>query len=315
MIHVIVFSYNRALQVDTLLSSFFEHWKSPSVHVDVLYNTSSLQFEKGYDILKDKYNAKDVSFVRESLDVVDKVKLVDFLNIYNLVRLYRFPKLRHPKSNFRSLLIELMENTKSDSVMFLTDDSMFINDIEVREADLDWINAAPENRQFSLRLGKGENDLPSSVSDNSVYCNWNMYENIHSWGYPFSVDSHIYNKEYILRLFRKYLFINPNTLEANICGVVKRKRKLGLGRCFSNIKMLTFPINIVQDCINNICQDVSVEMLNQKLLEGCCMRYEVPAKFDATKQYVESLIFTDASGKITKVQIDSNPNSRPNSKQ
>ena len=46
MLQIIIFSFNRALQLDTLLTSLVEHWKSPDYCVDVLYNTTDEEFEK-----------------------------------------------------------------------------------------------------------------------------------------------------------------------------------------------------------------------------------------------------------------------------
>lgn len=37
MLQIIIFSFNRAIQLDTLLSSFVEYWKNPSYQVDIIY--------------------------------------------------------------------------------------------------------------------------------------------------------------------------------------------------------------------------------------------------------------------------------------
>ena len=58
MIQIIVFSYNRAMQLDTLLYSLYEHWKYPRIVVDVVYNFSNEEFDTAYDLLKKKYSDK-----------------------------------------------------------------------------------------------------------------------------------------------------------------------------------------------------------------------------------------------------------------
>ena len=55
MIQIIIFSFNRALQLDTLLRSLVMHWKSPDYCVDIIYNSSDDFFQNGYDILIGKY--------------------------------------------------------------------------------------------------------------------------------------------------------------------------------------------------------------------------------------------------------------------
>ena len=296
MIQIIVFSYNRAMQLDTLLYSLYEHWKYPRIVVDVVYNFSNEEFDTAYDLLKKKYSDKKIGFHRENRLNPDRTKLKDLFHLYNLVRLYKDKKLRHPKTDFRSIVIKLIEQSKSTDVMFLTDDSMFISDIKIDDTILDWINEKPQDRQFSLRLGKGHGALPARVSEKGNLCEWNMYENEGDWGYPFSVDAHIYNSRYLLKLLKTYLFYNPSYLEGNICGVVRRKKNFSEGRCFTDIKMLTFPINIVQSSVDNDSLNVSVEILNQRFLKGESLEYVLNESFDSKKQYVKMIKFTDANG-------------------
>lgn len=303
MIQIIPFSFNRAMQLDTLLSSLLEHWKSPDFHVDVIYNSSSEKFEEGYIKLKKEYLGNNISFHKESSDMPDRVSLKEIANIYNAVRLWRSPRQRHPRTDFRKLLINLMENSASENVMFLTDDAMFISDIEIPQKEIEWINEFPQNRQFSLRLGKGHKKLPEGVVEDGNYCQWDMYENKGHWGYPFSVDAHIYNKKCLLDLFRKYLFHNPSTFEGYILGNIRRRKLLSEGRCFKDIKMLSFPINIVQTTVDNLSQNVSVEMLNNRYLKGEHMRYVINKEYDADKQYVKQLEFTDMKGNTTILDI------------
>ena len=52
MIHIIIFSFNRALQLEALLSSIQCHWQKTNYKLSVLYNTSGDDFQKGYDILQ-----------------------------------------------------------------------------------------------------------------------------------------------------------------------------------------------------------------------------------------------------------------------
>ena len=291
------------MQLDTLLSSLLAHWKSPDIRVDVVYNFSTKDFGEAYERLSSDYSDKNIKLHRECISNPDRVKIQDFVYLYNLVRLYKDKKLRHPKTNFRSIVIDLIEKSEAENVMFLTDDSMFVSDVNILQEDISWINDKPWERQFSLRLGEGVNPLPKDVEIEGLYCNWNMYQNIGNWGYPFSVDAHIYNKNVILKLLKTYLFYNPSFLEGNICGVVRRAKYFAESRCYRDIKMLTFPINIVQSSVDNDSQDVSVEMLNALYLKGERLEYVVDERFDATKQYVKMLKFKNQQGECRMQEI------------
>ena len=308
MIQVIAFSFNRAMQLDTLLASLFAHWQSEDYCVDVIYNHSNAEFGAGYKVLAENYANKPVTFYKENTAMPDKVKIKNLLCLANFVRYIKQPKLRHPRSDFKSLLIRLVEESNAENIIFLTDDDMFVKDFTISQNILDWINERPMERQFSLRCGKGISSLPLSVSVKGDYCSWNMYENQGHWGYPFTLDAHIYSKKIILQLIKKYIYTNPNTLEMNVVGSVRRAKLLGEGMCYKEIKMLNFPINIVQDCVENVSQDVSVEMLNKRYLKGEKLEYVPDEYYNANDQYTTLLKFIDASGKVELVEIGTEKN-------
>ncbi len=297
MLQIIIFSYNRALQLDTLLNSLFSKWKSPSIAVNVLYNYSGKEFGNAYGILHEKFKNNHVRLILEE-KISDHVKLQNLLVLENIVRLKRNKRLRQPQTNFRSLLIRLLEESSCQDVMFITDDSMFINDVSVSEEDLTWINSDPQNRQISLRLGNDIKLKPKNIVVENGGGIWNMYDNENDWGYLFSVDAHIYNKNFILSLFKKYLFINPNSLEAYINASVIRSKFLGNARCYKKTTLQTFPINIVQDEIKNGHQNVSVSELNDFYLKGYQMEYVYDSDIIGPKQTVRKLKFVDKEGNL-----------------
>ena len=249
------------MQLDTLLSSLFKNWISPLFKIDVIYNDSAFCYEEAYKKLQNKYPQ---IILHKECAIGDTLSFSDYLNPFNIIRIYRNPLLRKSKTNFRSLLIGVVKESKTDNIMFLTDDSMFINQVELEQDIFDWINSSPVQRQFSLRMGVGKKKIPENVMIDDRFCIWSFLNNIDSWGYRFSVDGHIYNRHYILNLLCRNVFVNPNTLESHLNSYVKRMMKLCEGRCFREIKMLTFPINMVQNSVDNIAQNVSVEMLSNR---------------------------------------------------
>ncbi len=278
MLHIIIFSYNRALQLDTLLTSLFEKWEAPEYCVDVIYNTSGDGFEAAYQQVQKKYSHYPVAYHRESA-IADKMPLSMLLTLGNAKRLLKSPYLRCPKSNFRSLLIQIIKNNSCKHLMFLTDDAMFIQEVNISKDIFTWQDELPEHRQFILRIGTGINNQPKDiVRKENGYLKWNMYEAPlnSNWGYNFSVDAHIYHKNIILKIFEKLWFVNPNTLEDPVCRAFRRKNLMGEAMAFEHPRLLSFPINMVQTVTNNESLGVDCQMLNERYLNGFTMKYPLP---------------------------------------
>ncbi len=291
MLQIVIFSFNRALQLDTLITSIIEKWQLPHYNIDVIYNTSDNDFQKRYDLLVKKYNTKTNIVFNKETNINDKYSLKELLNLRNFIAYNKNKRKFTPKSNFRSMCIELLKRDKNELVMFLTDDAMFINDVNINVDILDWIKAVPNNRQFSLRMGEGMNNQGSLVKKEGNYLCWEFHRNPRNtnWGYPFSVDAHIYHKKPIIKLFSKYIFCNPNTLEGFVNAQVHRKVLFEEGK--SNIKcsLLSYPINMVQTVAKNETLGIDCKMLNDLLLDGYTMKYPVPENYDTFQQYPKQL--------------------------
>ncbi|MBP5781256.1 MAG: hypothetical protein J6X34_08495, partial [Clostridia bacterium] len=149
MLTFIIFSFNRAMQLDTLLRSIVAYAQTPC-RIVVLYNcTTSCQ--NGYELLKKQY--PQVGFRKErKLEKGDKSGSFPW-TLANLKRFVRYEYLRHVKSDFRALLIDILRETEDEYIAFLTDDSVFIRPFELPKDVAERISAAPRDVSFSLRLG------------------------------------------------------------------------------------------------------------------------------------------------------------------
>lgn len=294
-IQIIIFSFNRAIQLDTLLTSILKHWKAPSQYeLNIIYNTTSIPFQKGYDKLKDKMSIYPfIHFYRENEQKPDKVNPLLLLNYFNFMQWYKFPIVRHPKTNFKSLTLSLIETSDAALVMFLTDDSMFIHNVEIDQRDIDWILSNPKHNQISLRVGTGMDDKNVHYKKENNYLSWNFGKErfLSNWGYRFSVDAHIYSKKTILKLFKRNIFVNPNTLEGPVCCDAIRSKWLENGRGPIKPAILSYPINMVQTVISNETLGISVEFLNDYYLKGYTMYYPIPESPQYFQQYPNHLIF------------------------
>lgn len=288
---VIIFSYNRAMQLETLLHSMKQNLnvQGSEYQVAVLYNYSNVSYGKGYEKLFDMY--PDCKIYKEDNIKPDKISLKEWFNIHNLSQLVKHKYLRHPKTNFRSLLIDIMQKSEANHVMFLTDDSVFIRDIEISNNTLNWIEEDAEHRQFSLRIGQGMNNQPDNTICNDGMIEWNFYDYLpdNNWGYPFSVDGHIYSRQAVLLFFRKYVFTNPSTLESVICSRVIGHKFFGYARCNLTSSLLSFPLNMVQEVADNEKLNFSPEVMNKYFLEGYRLDYPIPQKYDTFQQYPDSV--------------------------
>ncbi len=305
MLQIIIFSYNRAMQLDTLLLSLYRNWREPKqTQIDVLYNYSSGDFGDGYDRVISEYSNRGVVFHKEGTANPDMVSLKERFNALNIIRLFRNNRLHHPKTDFRSQLNSIIEESEAENIMFLTDDCKFVGNVIIPNEVFSWVNVQPNIHQFSLRLGKQRMTQQVRFREYGNFLEWDIYKYDGDSGYPFSVDGHIYNKIAVLKLLKKYIFINPNTLEAYLVGSVRKKHLFSKCRCFNCSVVQTFPINIVQNEIINGNQNVSVEMLNSRYLNGERLDYIANRQLSDAKQHVGVLLFTNHEGKTIRVSIE-----------
>lgn len=283
MIQIIIFSFNRAMQLCTLLQSIKEKWVSPECKVDIIYNTGSDQYEKAYTQLKSEFPS--YSFHKEGK--FNGFGLSDLITASNLLKIVRSKHYRKPKSNFREVLNKVILESPANSIMFLTDDSTFISEVRLGNEIDNWINKEEGKRQFILRLGENYADIPSSIEG----MEWDMskYPFVSNWGYVFSVDAHIYSRKVVAKLLSKYIFSNPSTLEGYISYQARKNHIFIHAKATAHPFILSFPLNMVQEIANNESLGVSAEMLNKYYLEGWRLVYPIPERITSFQQYPDSI--------------------------
>lgn len=271
MLQIICFSFNRAMQLDTMLTSFKNKWIGPQYHFDVIYNYSNDSFADGYRVVMGKYENSNINFHKEE---------------------------ENGSFSFQSILKRLLNESLSSNVMFLTDDSLFVKDINLEESVIGWLNEDPYNRQYSFRMGKDKGQLPDRVYSNECFCYWDVYNsNPGVWGQPFSIIATIYNKTALCSIVNRICFNDPSAFLAKASNLVKKNRMFGQAKSNLEIKVINISINVVRKTNRNIHQDVSPEILNVHFLDGETMRYVLRDKYDSSKQYVDELLLIAKDGK------------------
>lgn len=244
-ISFIIFSKDRALQLDGLLQSILHH-VTGTYSIHVLYCTSSEAHNSAYQEVAERVqNAHNIQWTQET--------------------------------NFHSDLITALKAVETESVCFLVDDIVFI-----RPVDLDEIpHEAIRTGIVSLRLGRNitfcytkqkamrQPQLTSDPSANGLL-QFAWDEGDYDWAYPLSVDGHIFPTSELAIAAQRLNYKAPNTFERalQILSPLYAKRP---GYCFEFPKMVNIPLNRVQDEVNNISGDISPEELLEKWQSDLCV--------------------------------------------
>jgi hypothetical protein len=231
----IVFSKDRPLQLFALLSSYAELVASPPP-LHVLYRASAPAYAEAYD-----------EVLRASPAPLGQVVA---------------------EARFRDDLLGLLDAVESSRIFFLVDDIVF-----VRPVDLAPLLALDPGRFVpSLRMGAHlshsytydrPQPLPAFVArvlgDPDLLC-WRWREGTLDWGYPLSVDGHLFSTGEIRVLAHACAFAAPNSFEA----ALQEHRRFFLDRlgvCHREARLLNVPLNKVQEEIANRAGGVDAAVL------------------------------------------------------
>jgi len=224
----IVFSKDRAMQLQALLSSYFFYTKNYAA-LTILYTCSTEEHRKSYAILKDEMKAYPVNFIQEDL--------------------------------FALQLRYLVKNTASDRIFFMTDDGLFVDHYDLHDS----LQFDPVKNIFSLRLGVDMDfcysynrpqqipafkEFPQSDNDFKTW-KWSAMKDSPDWIYPLSVDATIFLKSEVAIMLEALEFKNPNSLEYQM----QQYNDLFIcrnGICYDKVKYVNVPCNIVQTEFDNI---------------------------------------------------------------
>lgn len=233
-ISCIIFSMDRPMQLHLLLRSIFEQ-VDRSIFIFVIYKASNDRYYEAYKWLIKRYGTS-VTFIKQK-----------------------------EENNFKELLVQSLLLILTDKMMFLVDDDVIINPIEI--SSILWHDAS--RYILSLRLGKCLNKCytmqkPQSVPTLSKYNNdlflWKWSAGEYDWRYPLSVDGHIFNTQEIKNIIKIIEFKAPNSLESAM-QIYNNQFLSRNGLCFESPKLVNIPLNRVQTENNNICGSIHQDYL------------------------------------------------------
>ncbi len=219
----VVFSMDRALQLDGLLRSFLLNKKGDCT-VKVIYRTSNDDHKKSYQEVEARFKDK-VEFFEERVC-------------------------------FKSTLVNVLNQLKSGKLFFLVDDIIFTENF-----DCDFLSTIDTSKYiFSLRMGHHLNysyvidkaqNLPKFIDKDDEFLYWDWSDAEHDWAYPLSVDGHIFGVEEIRVLAVHFDYKGPNSFESNL-QKVKGLFSKRLGMSYTKARILNNPCNKVQSEVKNL---------------------------------------------------------------
>ena len=234
---LIIFSYNRPLQLYALLESA-ETYLTGVNEKKVIYRASTQEYEDAYQEVKQRFT--DVDFTAQG---------------------------NNPRADFKPLTMKATFESSGDYVVFAVDDIIITDRVDLDKCieQLEKTGAYA----FYLRLGTNITEcymlstktpvpLHTKVDDNVIM--WQFKNGRGDWRYPNSVDLNVFRKKDIKPAFERLSFAAPNKLEAAWAG----RANINLhGLCFTYSKMINIPMNLVQTdyARNKHMQDLSAEDL------------------------------------------------------
>ena len=249
LLNVIIFSKDRAMQLDLLLQSILLNFNVEDYKLNILYKASNDEYNRGYNIIRDLY-----------------------------------PQFNYKKEeNFKEDLVSLFND--SEYTTFLTDDDIIYQSFKLNNDELHNIFMLTEANCFSLRLGLNTrhcytmqrlNSLEDFKTYNFYYdtdliepvISWKVKDATNDYAYPMSVDGHIFKTIYIKELCNFLDYYNPNMFEAMLSNLSNNNMIIS---SYLNSKLVNSPINRVQDVFHNLSGmnfGYSAEDLNEMYLDG-----------------------------------------------
>ena len=243
----LVFSKDRAMQVHTFLSSYFENISNYSKMI-VLYKASDTDHQKSYKELENIFSEYPVTFIEEI--------------------------------KFREQLIEEVSKCNSKKILFYVDDMIFTHKFDYKTLhEID-----PYKTIISLTRGSDMTyssvllkylDMPKfKEMDNGMLAfDWNHIKGSSDWSYPLGVSGYMFAAKEYLAMIKTLSFKAPNSLEAAMQWYmpVFTNRK---GICTKKAISVCVHANLVQtEGYNPVLGLFSIEELLEKWNNGYQIEY------------------------------------------
>lgn len=205
----IVFSRDRALQLEAFLHSYRDHVE-PRRPLHVMYRATSHRHAAAYTSLFDAE-----SWV---MPVPDKAS-----------------------GSFKETLLHLLP--RNGTVVFFVDDQVFIRPWRVEE-----LPGLSLRLGLNLTYNYNSSDAPQPLPPFSIqgeHVTWRWSDGVCAWRYPLSTDGHVYDLAEFRPMVESTAFDSPNTFESGLQAFLPQFLER-IGMCYRESRVLNIPWNRVQ---------------------------------------------------------------------
>jgi hypothetical protein len=252
---VLVFSKDRPMQLHALLASVSA--RLTGVHaLTVLYAASDRHYLNAYLEVEERHAGPQVEFLPQA----------------------QF-------ASFRSALREMLASVHTATLAFLVDDIICL-----RPCDISELAALADHQTVpSLRLGRNclfsytqdrAVNLPASLSPlNHSLWQWRYGDGDAHWGYPLSVDGHVFLTTEFRALAGPLLYGAPNSFE-NALQVYRQDFAGRRGICYEQSRVVSLPYNQVQGEVENLHGSLDAQWFLQQWTQGRELDWQAMAEHD-----------------------------------
>jgi hypothetical protein len=281
MIQGMVFSKDRALQLDGCLSSFARHvTDADSVRMVIVYAASSPRFLRQYqDLASEQAMRADFVLEQDFRKQVLGALQAGSPQVPAVGGWSPLSRIRRRRST--------AQDGPSDCILFLVDDVLFVRPFALATAQ-EALHINPDALGFSLRLGRNTTGsyvlnrtqaLPLFQDAGPKIRKFDWTNADGDFGYPLEISSSIYRLSTMSSLVRTLPFSDPNTLESQLSLRTKYFRRSHPSMlCPETSVVFGVPLNRVQEVYENRASDDpewSIERLADRFDKG--YRFDIDA--------------------------------------
>lgn len=219
---MVIFSFNRPLQLYALLESIREYVTDIG-QTYVIYRTSNEAFAKGYEEIKKEFS--NITYIQQG---------------------------PNPYADFKSLVLKATFQSPHEYVLFAVDDNIFTDVVSLSRCIqlMEKWNAYAFYLKMGLHLTdcysmRSSQRLPSFAEVEPGIFAWRFNAGQHDWAYPNTLDTTLYKKKDIFHDLHTQHYQAPNSFEARWADQWRAvAHRIGL--CYECTKSVNIPLNSVQ---------------------------------------------------------------------
>lgn len=237
MIKLLIFSKDNPIQLKILLKSILKNFNGNKV-INILYKTNSEEYKKEY-----------IKLIKENI--------IENINWFE-------------QDKMKDNVIRILSEDKINYTCFLNDNNIIYNSFNINDV-INILNEDESILTFSLRLGLNVTycynlncqNIIIPLEKNNLYFKWDWSKHYGDFGYPFSMNGHIFRTKEILKLIKNIRFNDSYSLEESIQIYDNfPKEKMA---SFINSVSVSYLINKKEEYYNNL----NLESMKFDKIESC----------------------------------------------